>query len=290
MEKPLIVFGANGQVGRRLTQAATARGMDVHSSDRETVDITSEASLAAALPDSGFVVNCAAYTAVDKAETERELSHTLNADAPGMIARLCAERGLPFLHISTDYVFQGSNTRPWREDDPIAPLNEYGRGKADGEAQVRAALPRHFIMRTSWVYDSQGANFVRTMLRLGAEREELRVVGDQHGGPTSAEDIALAILAMIDAAQKPGFDRWGTYHFSGGPATTWADFATAIFQGAPKPKVTAITTAEYPTPAKRPAYSVMDCSKIKTAFGIVQPDWRQSLRRVLDEISADRSA
>ena len=236
------------------------------------------------------MVNCAAYTAVDKAETEQEAAYLINAEAPALIAGLCGEHDIPFLHISTDYVFGQSLGRPWREDDPVDPPNVYGLSKQAGEAGVRDANPRHLILRTAWVYDSEGSNFVRTMLRLGATRDELRVVGDQHGGPTAAEDIALAILAMTDAASKPDFSQWGTYHFTGAPATTWYDFAAAIFEGHATPKLTRIATSDYPTPAARPAYSVLDCRKIETVFGIAQPDWRMSLAKVLEACAIDRSA
>jgi dTDP-4-dehydrorhamnose reductase len=290
MDKPLIILGAGGQVGRQLATQAARQGVAARAHGRQEADITSAGAVAKAIDGAGFVVNCAAYTAVDKAESERDAAYAVNAEAPALIAQACAARGIPVLHISTDYVFGETQGRPWREDDPVDPPNVYGLSKEAGEAAVRAANPRHLILRTAWVYDSEGSNFVRTMLRLGATRDELRVVGDQHGGPTAAEDIALAILAMIAKASTPGFADWGTYHFTGAPETTWFDFAAAIFAGRATPKLTRITTADYPTPAKRPAYSVLDCGKIAHVFGIAQPDWRVSLAKVLQACAIERSA
>jgi dTDP-4-dehydrorhamnose reductase len=281
MTIPVIVFGANGQVGRNVVRLAKAQGRAVQAYAREDLDIADAAALAGAITPGSFVLNCAAYTNVDQAETDRDTARAINAVAPATMAALCAAAGASLTHISTDYVFGTALGRPWREDDPIDPQNEYGRGKAASEAAVRAALPHHLILRTSWVFDTQGKNFVRTMLRLGAERPELRVVGDQHGGPTAAADIAAALLAMVDQSAVPSFAGWGTYHYSGAPATTWYDFAAAIFAGKETPKLTKITTAEFPTPAKRPLYSVLDCGKIERVFGLAQPDWRVALAKML---------
>ena len=282
--KPLIIFGAAGQVGRNLTRLAMARGAAVKSYIRSDVDIMNETAIADAVAGADFVVNCAAYTAVDKAESEPQEAFAINATAPGLMAAACAKQDIPFLHISTDYVFGNPIGRPWREDDPVAPLNVYGQSKAAGEKAVRDVWAKHLILRTAWVYDSEGRNFVLTMLRLGAEKPELKIVGDQQGGPTSAADIAHAILRMVESASDSGFDGWGIYHFAGAPATTWFDFAAAIFAtaGNGTPKLTAITTADYPTPARRPPYSVLDCGKIAAKFGITQPDWHESLAKVLE--------
>jgi dTDP-4-dehydrorhamnose reductase len=279
----LAVFGAGGQVGRELAEAARSQGLAVRAFARAEVDITDAAAVAEAVRGADFVANCAAYTAVDKAEAERDQAFAVNATAPGIIARACAEAGAALLHISTDYVFRGDGDRPWREDDPIAPLSVYGESKAAGEAAVRAALPRHVILRTAWVFAAHGHNFVRTMLRLGAERPELRIVADQRGGPTPAAAIASAILAIRAQALAPGFDSWGTFHFAGAPATTWHDFAAAIFAttGRPGPVLHAIATADYPTPARRPSNSVLDCGKIGRVFGLGQPDWRQALSAIV---------
>ncbi|MGF6228735.1 dTDP-4-dehydrorhamnose reductase [Inquilinus ginsengisoli] len=279
----LVVLGAGGQVGRELAELAQARGLAMRALARSEVDITDAAAVAAAVRGADFVANCAAYTAVDKAETERDQAFAVNATGPGVIARACAEAGAALLHISTDYVFRGDGDRPWREDDPIAPLSVYGESKAAGEAAVREALPRHVILRTAWVFAAHGNNFVRTMLRLGAERPELRIVADQRGGPTAAADIAAAILAIRERAQAPGFDGWGTFHFAGAPATSWHDFAAAIFaeKGGAAPALRPIATSDYPTPARRPSNSVLDCGKIGRVFGLAQPDWRRALSAVV---------
>lgn len=279
----LVVFGAGGQVGRELAELAQARGLAVRALARSEVDITDAAAVSEAVRGADFVANCAAYTAVDKAESERDQAFAVNATAPGVIARACADAGAVLLHISTDYVFRGDGDRPWREDDPIAPLSVYGESKAAGEAAVRAALPRHVILRTAWVFAAHGHNFVRTMLRLGAERPELRIVADQRGGPTPAADIAAAILAIRDRALASGFSDWGTFHFAGSPATTWHDFAAAIFaeRGGAAPVLHPIATVEYPTPARRPSNSVLDCSKIGRVFGLAQPGWRRALSPIV---------
>ncbi len=209
----LVVLGAGGQVGRELAELARAQGLAVRALARSEVDITDAAAVAEAVRGADFVANCAAYTAVDKAETERDRAFAVNATGPGVIARACTEMGAALLHISTDYVFRGDGDRPWREDDPIAPLSVYGESKAAGEAAVRAALPRHVILRTAWVFAAHGSNFVRTMLRLGAERPELRIVADQHGGPTPAAAIAAAILAIRGQRPDARFRRLGHLPF-----------------------------------------------------------------------------
>lgn len=231
------------------------------------------------------VINAAAYTAVDKAESEPDLAYAINARGPGSLAAACAERGVPLIHISTDYVFDGSKTSPYREDDAIAPLGVYGQSKADGEAAVRHSNPRHVIARTSWVYGPDGANFLKTMQRLAATRDEIGVVGDQHGAPTYTDDLASALLGIaIELAQSPQDAAWGTYHIAGGGQTTWHGFASEIFAhhraaGHKVPRLNEISTAQYPTPARRPAYSVLDQAKIGASFGVKMPDWRDSLTR-----------
>ncbi|MBY0397759.1 MAG: dTDP-4-dehydrorhamnose reductase, partial [Thermoleophilia bacterium] len=224
----------------------------------------------------------------DLAETEETAARIVNADAPGRMARAAARLGIPFLHISTDYVFDGRMGRAWREEDPVAPLGAYGRTKLDGERQVAGAGGPHVVLRTAWVFAAHGRNFVRTMLRLGAERPELRVVADQHGGPTPAADIAGALVAILGAF-RDGRGTSGVFHYAGAPATTWADFAEAILAGAGLPaRVTRIGTADFPTPARRPANSVLDCGRIARTYGIAQPDWRDGLRKVLAELEATR--
>jgi dTDP-4-dehydrorhamnose reductase len=232
------------------------------------------------------VINAAAWTAVDRAEAEEAATTTVNADAPGAMARACAELGIPFVHISTDYVFDGAGTAPWHPDDAPAPLSAYGRTKLAGERAVRAAGGPHAILRTSWVFSAHGANFVKTMLRLGAERPTLRVVADQWGAPTPAAAIAAACLIIADRLiADPQLS--GTHHFAGHPDTTWAGFARAIMETAGLPaQVQDIATADYPTPARRPANSRLDCSALSRDFGIPRPDWRAGLARVLADLGA----
>ncbi|MFM2357021.1 MAG: hypothetical protein RLZZ528_2757, partial [Pseudomonadota bacterium] len=243
---------------------------------------------AIATSDADIVINAAAYTAVDQAETDTVAAQTVNAEAPGAMARAAAERGIPFLHISTDYVFAGSGDRPWREDDPTVPLGVYGQTKLDGERLVAAAGGPHVILRTAWVFSAHGKNFVKTMLRLAENRDTLGVVADQHGGPTSAAAIAGA-LATIAAAFRAGRGQSGIFHFAGAPSVTWADFAEAVFATADLPRtpvVNRITTADFPTPARRPANSRLDCTRIRAVYGIDQPDWRADLTRVVKELQS----
>ena len=281
----LLVLGAGGQVGRALVERAGSAALGC---DRAACDIADAPSVARALavPRTSLVVNCAGYTAVDRAEGECELAFAANATGAGIVAREAAALDLPVIHLSTDYVYAGAGTGASREDEPIAPLNVYGASKAAGDALVTAANPRHLVLRVSWVFGVHGANFVKTMLRLARERRELRVVDDQIGGPTEARDIADAILTMAAACRRPSFDAWGVYHFAGAPATSWHGFAQAIFErakGTP-PQLTPIATRDYPTPARRPRNSRLDCTKIGRVFGIGQPDWRAALSRVLGAI------
>jgi dTDP-4-dehydrorhamnose reductase len=231
------------------------------------------------------VINAAAYTAVDSAESEPDLAQVINADAPGAMARACAELGIPFLHVSTDYVFDGGGTEPWQVSDPIAPLGVYGRTKAAGEQAVRDAGGTHAILRTSWVFSAHGNNFVKTMLRLSETRDALNVVDDQIGGPTPAGGIAAALLTMAQAmvAGQSG----GTYHYAGTPATSWACFARETFTAAGRDvTVTGIPTSEYPTPAARPLNSRLDCTLLETEFGITPPDWKSDLANIVKDLLA----
>lgn len=279
----ILVFGHSGQVATELRQhdGVVALG-------RDRVDVADPLACEAAIRSHAprAVINAAAYTAVDKAESEEPLAERINGAAPGVMARTCADLGIPLVHISTDYVFDGQGTDAWRPQDPIAPQNAYGRTKAKGEAQVREAGGRHAILRTSWVFSAHGANFVKTMLRLSEGRDHLNVVADQMGGPTPARAIADACLTMADQlcddAQKSG-----TYHFCGAPEVSWHGFATQIFELAGrKVDVSPIPTSEFPTPASRPLNSRMDCSATLAAFGIAQPDWRTALIDVLNELEA----
>lgn len=280
----LLVFGQTGQVATELARRAPGAVF----LDRDAADLSDPASCAAAIrahaPDA--VINAAAWTAVDRAEEEENdgLVTSINAEAPGAMARECAARGIPLVQISTDYVFDGTGTAAWRSDDTTAPLGVYGRSKLAGEQAVTAASGPHAILRTGWVFAAHGSNFVRTMLRLAQTRDQLSIVDDQVGGPTPAADIAAACLAIAEALRAdPG--KSGIYHYSGTPETSWKDFATAIFAMAGRDvAVAGIPTADYPTPAQRPLNSRLDCSTTKTAFGLDQPDWRVGLRDVLTDM------
>ncbi len=295
----VLVFGGNGQVGQELLRAlaplgkvvATTRsGQLPDGSACEMADFGQPDSLPALLDrlQPSVVVNAAAYTAVDRAEQEVDAAFAANAQAPGVIARWCAAHGVPLVHYSTDYVFDGQGRAPYREDEPTAPLGVYGTSKRDGEDAVRLAGGRHLIFRTAWVYASHGANFLRTMLRVGSEREQLRVVADQIGTPTPA---ALIADVTAQALQHPGHLS-GTWHLTASGQTSWHGFAEAIFAEAlangvlaKVPAVEAIPSSEYPTPAKRPAWSVLDNRKLQQDFGIVLPAWQDGLKRVMAEIA-----
>jgi len=291
----ILLLGANGQLGQELRRALAPLGSMVATTRSgalpdgtacEVADFDQPASLAALLDrvQPTVVVNAAAYTAVDRAEEDRDAAFRANAEAPGVLARWCAQAGVPLVHYSTDYVFDGQGTRPYREDDATAPLGVYGASKLVGEQAVRAAGGRHLIFRTAWVYASHSANFLRTMLRVGAERDVLRVVADQIGTPTPA---ALIADVTAQALQHDGALS-GTWHLTAKGETSWHGFAEAIYAEAvaagvlPRaPKVEAITTAEYPTPAKRPAYSHLDVAKLERDFGVALPSWQDGLKRVI---------
>ncbi len=285
-----LVFGTTGQVALELARHAPGQDILIEALGRDRADLTDPAACAAAIAatDADVVINAAAYTAVDAAEDDGATAQLVNADAPGAMARAAALRGLPFLHVSTDYVFDGSGTRPWAEADPVAPLGVYGATKLDGERQVTAAGGPHLILRTAWVFSAHGKNFVKTMLRLGADRETLAVVDDQRGGPTAAADIARALLILARAFHE-GRGTSGIFHFAGSPTVTWAGFAEAIFAASAlprKPAITRIPTAAYPTPARRPANSALDCAHIRAIYAIEQPDWRRGLADVIRELEA----
>ncbi|SEO23730.1 dTDP-4-dehydrorhamnose reductase [Gemmobacter aquatilis] len=277
----LLVFGQTGQVARELQRAAP----EARYLGRDHADLTNPAACAAAIRASGAqaVINAAAYTAVDRAESDTATAQLVNGDSPGGMAQACAAQGIPFLHVSTDYVFDGTGTAPWRPEDPTAPINVYGRTKLAGEAAVRTSGARHVILRTSWVFSAHGANFVKTMLRLGAERSHLRVVADQIGGPTPAKGIAATLLTLA-AALRDGATG-GTHHYAGVPETSWSCFARETFaQAGMDVTVEDIPTEAYPTPARRPLNSRLDCAALATDFGITPPDWRAGLAEVIGEL------
>ncbi|QFT94728.1 dTDP-4-dehydrorhamnose reductase [Roseovarius sp. THAF9] len=274
-----LVFGTNGQVATELRLARP----DAIFLGRDEADLSDPETCAAAIeahrPD--LVINAAAYTTVDRAEEQEALAYIINGVAPGRMAEAAAQLGTPFVHISTDYVFDGSGTRPWAPSDAVCPQNAYGRTKLAGEDAVRAAGGVHAILRTSWVVSAHGANFIKTMLRLGAERDGLAIVADQIGGPTPARDIAAACLHIGDVlCRAPATS--GTYHFSGAPSVSWADFARAIFDSAELDcAVSDIPTSDYPTPAARPLNSRLDCRTTNEVFGLSQPDWPSGLDKIL---------
>ncbi len=296
MTSAVLVIGGSGQLAGALSRLGSLAGRPIVAAGRPRADLADKASLEALFEDTGpaLVINAAAYTAVDKAEAEPDQAFLLNAEGPGALARLCAEAGIPLIHVSTDYVFDGTGTRPYREDDPVAPLGVYGASKAEGEGRVRAALARHVIARTAWVYSEQGSNFLKTMLRLGAERRLLSVVDDQRGSPTYAADLASALATIGAAILEPGFGKWGTYHLTNAGETTWYGFAREIFkvageQGRSVPQLEPIATSDYPTPARRPAYSVLDPTKARVAFGLEMADWREALKRCFTQLEPVRS-
>ena len=276
-----LVFGATGQVARELAMLD-----GVSCLGREQADQSDPAACAAAIRDHAprAVINAAAYTAVDRAEEEEARARVINGEAPAAMAVACARDGIPFVHISTDYVFAGSGETPWQPDDPVAPPNAYGRSKRVGEEAVIAAAGVHAILRTSWVVSAHGSNFVKTMLRLGRARERLSIVADQIGAPTPARAIAAACLEIArQLAQDP--TKSGTYHLAGAPETSWADFAREIFaQAGVDCAVEDIPTTAYPTPAARPLNSRLDCTTLETVFGLSQPDWRAGLKDILKDL------
>jgi dTDP-4-dehydrorhamnose reductase len=291
MNGSILVLGRNGQVARELAKIGPPPGFEMAFVGRERFDLAAGADPAPLIEAFAptLVINAAAYTAVDKAESEPEAAFRLNRDAPGELARACALGETPFVHFSTDYVFDGSKPSPYLEDDPIQPLGVYGASKAAGETAVREAAGRSAILRTSWVYSSFGANFVKTMLRLAESRDELGVVADQIGRPTWAEDCARGALHVALALLEDEVPRGQVFHLAGEGDATWADFAEAIFdlsakRGGRRPRVNRISTADFPTPARRPANSRLDCAKITAALGSPMRPWRESLASCFEEL------
>jgi dTDP-4-dehydrorhamnose reductase len=289
----IAVTGRQGQVARALTEAGSALGVETVTLGRPQLDLavpeTVQPALEAAAPD--IVVNAAAYTAVDQAEREPEIANSINGIGAGVVAEAARALGLPIIHLSTDYVFDGSKTSAYVEEDLVAPGSVYGASKLAGEQAVTAATDEHVILRTAWVYAPYGKNFVRTMLALAQSRDEVRVVADQFGSPTYAPDIAVAIVAITRNLLRRPSDPLlrGVFHLAGSGETSWAGFATAIFaflaaKALRKPALTSITSADYPTPARRPANSRLNCAKLARVHGIELPSWRDSLRICLGRI------
>lgn len=286
----ILIFGGAGQLGQELARAAARRQFAVAALSRAQTDISDQAAVAAALTEHSpaLVVNAAAYTMVDRAEIETSEALRANAHGPAILATACAGAEIPLLHISTDYVFDGTKVGAYVESDPINPISAYGRSKAAGEIAVLRVQPRHVILRTSWLYGEFGHNFLKTVVRLVQEREELRVVADQRGSPTSTRALADAIL-RIAPRLAAGQEVWGTYHFTGSGVTTWHGFASCIVGAqAPwsgrKPRVTAITTAEFPTPAQRPANSELDCSRFERTFGFRARPWAEEVIEITQAV------
>jgi dTDP-4-dehydrorhamnose reductase len=288
----ILVIGHRGMLAQELLSCFVSADFAVLGRGRPEVDITQATSvrqtLAATQPD--ILINAAAYTAVDQAETEPDVAFAVNRDGVAHLAKACRDIGIPLLHVSTDYVFDGSASRPYCEDDRTAPLGVYGRSKWEGEEAVRACHPEHVIVRTAWLYGRHGHNFVKTMLRLAREREGLRVVDDQYGCPTWSRDLAKALVTMCQCIlQDRDLVPWGTYHLCGAGQTTWCGFAQAIIEEARAyellrvQEIVPIPTTAYPTLAKRPAYSVLDCSKFQGVFGITPRLWRKSLHDCMQE-------
>ncbi len=290
MSKLILLIGCNGQVGKELQQSLASYG-NIIAVARPTIELSEPDTLRNVIRENQpqIIINAAAYTAVDKAESEIELAQTINATAPLILAEEAEKKGAFLIHISTDYVFDGNSCRPYQETDATNPLSVYGKTKLAGEEAIQKTCSHHLILRTAWVYGTFGkSNFVKTMLRLGKEREEIRVVADQIGSPTWARDIAETIAQLIPQLSS---EIAGTYHYTNSGVASWYDFAVTIFEEAQLldlplkvQRIIPITTSEYPTPARRPSYSVLACAKIAEVLGTHAPHWRQRLRKMLQEL------
>ncbi len=288
----IVVVGRRGMLGRDVVESLKNAGLTVAALDSTAIDITKRESVHSVLSRISaprLLINCAAYTAVDKAESEPEAAFAVNRDGPANLAGECERRGLPLIHISTDYVFNGESERPYKEEDAADPLNVYGRSKWEGEEAIRSRLAEHIIVRTSWLYGSGGQNFVKTILRLGKEREELKVVSDQYGCPTWSFDLAGCLVRIAERTLLGSQDApRGSFHFCGEGVTSWHEFALAILDEARRREssriavVSPVPGSSYPTVAVRPRYSALDCGKIEASFGIAPPPWRRSLARLMD--------
>lgn len=286
----LLVLGAGGQLGKEIGSLTADRDLPAVLLARADADISDRRAVTAAMAGvrPTVVVNAAAYTKVDRAESEPALAFADNRDGPGLLAELCARSGVPLIHVSTDYVFDGTKPAPYVETDPVAPLGVYGASKEAGEQAIRARLDRHVILRTAWVYGVHGNNFLKTMLNLARQKERWGVVMDQRGNPTATADLAAAILAVA-ARAADGTAEWGTYHFTGTGETTWHAFASEIVAAQSRftgrtPEVAAITTAEYPTPARRPANSCLDSTRFASVFGMKARPWSERTHEVVSAL------
>lgn len=296
MNPRIVVTGSAGMLGAETVGALRRAGFRAVGLSRSVMDIARPESVRSALGAMDavdLVINCAAYTAVDKAESEPGAAFAVNRDGAANLAGECARLGIPLIHISTDYVFDGKSRLPYKEEHPVNPVNVYGLSKEQGEAAIRRGIGRHIIVRTSWLYGAGGRNFVKTILGLGMERDELRVVCDQHGCPTWSSDLADCLVRLAEGVSgNSGGVGWGTYHFCGKGVATWYEFASAVLAEAqrrkPRPggmaKVLPVATGAYPTAAARPQYSVLDCGKIEAVFGVRPPAWEKSLERLIEEL------
>lgn len=289
----ILVTGAMGQVGAELIQQGPNRGYEMLATDIEDLDITNQEAVNAYVAEHkpNLIINAAAYTAVDKAESESELVFSINCDGAKHLAIACNEANIPLFHISTDYVFDGAKDDAYSESDIPNPQSVYGKSKLKGDLAIEAALEEHLILRTSWVFSDRGRNFVKTMLRLGSEQEELRIVSDQRGCPTEAASIAQVLLNLVHRLNEGEHFAWGTYHYCGQPPTAWQHFSEAIFEQAEKlsliqhqPSIHPITTEEFHAAAPRPKNASLNCSKITNELGITPPDWRVGLENTLKRI------
>jgi dTDP-4-dehydrorhamnose reductase len=293
----ILLTGSKGQLGQEVEQSGIRAGLDITPMDLPEIDITDYHMLARIFSElrPSIVINAAAYTAVDPAETQKDICYAVNLDGPANLTRLCDKYNARLIHVSTDYVFDGKGNTPYREDDPVSPINVYGHSKAEGEMAVIAGFGKHIVLRTSWLYGRYGKNFVKTMLRMGQEKKEIKVVNDQYGCPTCAYDLAKVIIIIAQQFSEGKSDDSGIYQYSGSGITTWYEFAVSIFQLAGEiginkiPSVTPIPTSQFPTAAQRPLYTALDCTKIKMSFGVDLNSWKQSLKKTIQQIIEGQS-
>lgn len=288
----ILLTGSNGQLGWELMNQSKAFGFEMKGVDLPQLDISDSVQVRDIVADyrPSLVINAAAYTSVDGAETEKDLAFIVNRDSPAYLAQLCSNEGIPLIHFSTDYVFNGNKKTPYKETDPASPLNIYGQSKLEGEINIRSTLKKHIIFRTSWLYGIYGHNFVKTMLGLGRERKSIQVVKDQYGSPTSTNDLSEAVLTIVSKIQNRNNIEWGTYHYCGQGITSWHGFAKAIFDIAKHitslkiKHVEPVSSDAFASKATRPDFSALDCQRIKKHFGIHTKPWRQSLEIMINRL------